>query len=390
MINTLHNEPDTVQESGNCSNNHNDNGHLSNTPPPEGSSTTNLWAELQALNDRAAAYLEDGFVDEARRVLLQAAAQLSQCRAVKRQWLQQQRRRAEEEDAHLILQESDSEDEDPVEEEESESGAPAAMAAPQQQQTPLPETAVNPAQDENASMSVESSPASSCGSEEEDSLMMMSDGPESVDPEELPDFYPYPFAFHSPDGPPTNGNVKPEHQQQWLTGPQYKICSMTVLFNLGLCSHLAWDDEPLKTGRLQQALYFYEKAVLLVLEPSSSSSKKDTTTATFGLEDALVQQAGHALVKLTLALAINIAQCRTELVQYEKVPFWSALIQTLVHAQGSAWHDQPTTEIKALTPFLAKHQQRFQQRQGNHHQNRTAVGQNSAQIVPPEISSPAA
>eukprot|EP00522_Entomoneis_paludosa_P006746 CAMPEP_0172460494 /NCGR_PEP_ID=MMETSP1065-20121228/37104_1 /TAXON_ID=265537 /ORGANISM="Amphiprora paludosa, Strain CCMP125" /LENGTH=281 /DNA_ID=CAMNT_0013215535 /DNA_START=47 /DNA_END=892 /DNA_ORIENTATION=+ len=263
------------------------------------SSTPNnaLLLDIQALNDAAASYLDDGFVQEAHQVLGQATTKLSQCQ--------------------VLL---------PTESSSSRTATPPHGSVQSKDQ------------DDHSCDSVV----------DDDDCDMVSDDEEEMSDDDMPEFYPYPFTFQYKAS-------EVQAQESWITLEQYRTCAITCLFNLGLCHHLAWDDEPLQTNLLHRALVFYQKAIALIL-------KKDSKTGSSYFQTLKPE---HPLFKLVLAICINASQCHTELVQYDKIAFWQNLIQTLAHQHGSlVMHNNNnnsstmmTRDLQAMKGYLAKHMQ---------------------------------
>mmetsp|Transcript_7445 Transcript_7445/g.15536 ORF Transcript_7445/g.15536 Transcript_7445/m.15536 type:complete len:321 (-) Transcript_7445:197-1159(-) len=289
---------------------------------------TALILEIQALNEAAATHLEDGFVDEAKEALSQATSKLSMCNVIQI---------PEEQQPTNITTSKPEEDDD------EEPNRSVVFYYDEQK-------SFDESDDEHMSRSLSLSmhgsshgTISSCGN---DTLTVVEED------EDMPEFYPYPFTFQY--------DTTPEVQAQgtWVTLEQYRTCAITCMFNMALCHHLAWDDEPLKTQYLHQSLLFYQKAIALVL-------KKDERTGSCCFQK-LTQE--HPLLKLVLATCINASQCRSELVQYDKIVFWQNLIQTLLEPGDVDLNS--SADLRAMKGYLAKHMQRHSQQ--------------------PEISSPAA
>eukprot|EP00527_Entomoneis_sp_CCMP2396_P003047 CAMPEP_0198154306 /NCGR_PEP_ID=MMETSP1443-20131203/68107_1 /TAXON_ID=186043 /ORGANISM="Entomoneis sp., Strain CCMP2396" /LENGTH=211 /DNA_ID=CAMNT_0043820955 /DNA_START=21 /DNA_END=653 /DNA_ORIENTATION=+ len=141
-------------------------------------------------------------------------------------------------------------------------------------------------------------------SEDEDGEVDHEEDEEEHHEDRITEFYAYPFAFDLHEQLLSS-------QNQELSNYQYNSIAAVCLFNLGLCGHLAWEEDKSRTDYLLKSGACYQEAISLL-----SSNCKFIPT-------------GPAL-KVLLAVCVNAAHCHTELVHLQQVDFWYNILKDLM------------------------------------------------------------
>ena len=121
-----------------------------------------------------------------------------------------------------------------------------------------------------------------------------------------------------------------ELEEEPLSIQEHGFCAATSLYNLALCFHLEWTQQPQKHSLLQAALKYYQEAYNMVLECQLHRNS--------------------ALLHLTMAICTNAAHCCYHSGQVQLVSFWN---QQLCRVLGFA-HPDLCHRFFSLTAFHYK------------------------------------
>ena len=255
-------------------------------------------SQVLELNDTAANFMDEGNVEPAYYILLEALDKLSNC----------------------ILP--------PRQVEESSDGAGKSRlvfiddsAGTEDHHDHLRGNEFPPDQ-EMQDVADDNSISSNDTQEEDDDFSVWEQEQVNQDPSCFPGFYPHPFSFH----------IDLRVPEQEMTKEQYNLCALSCLYNLGLCCHLQWDDARSKLKSqdistladkhlvqwLQRAAHFYQEAVLLL--------RTDPSLMVFLHKD----RNGAPLIKVLLAACVNAIQIHSILANTRSLQTFQSILQRLV------------------------------------------------------------
>ncbi|KAL7578073.1 hypothetical protein ACA910_015007 [Epithemia clementina (nom. ined.)] len=117
------------------------------------------------------------------------------------------------------------------------------------------------------------------------------------------DFYCFPFHFECVED-------AGQEDEPDLTSEQYNSCAITCLFNLGICSHLEWEERKNHSHLLQKALSYYEQAISLTSRNAPSPA--------------------DPVLKVLMAVCANATHCNNELVDLEQVHRWNETLKQII------------------------------------------------------------
>mmetsp|Transcript_7736 Transcript_7736/g.10139 ORF Transcript_7736/g.10139 Transcript_7736/m.10139 type:complete len:236 (+) Transcript_7736:86-793(+) len=140
-------------------------------------------------------------------------------------------------------------------------------------------------------------------------IYVCSDESEEETDDGTTDFYPHPFDFEYADDLPSS----PSRSQPDLTSSQYETSALVFLFNLGVCCHLAWEQDQSNLRYLVKASEFYQRAIAFL------QNKDRTTFVPTG-----------TVLKVLLAITINAAHCSATLLLRDRVALWESILHDLL------------------------------------------------------------
>lgn len=117
------------------------------------------------------------------------------------------------------------------------------------------------------------------------------------------DFYCYPFHFEFLQD-------AGQEDEPDLTSEQYNSCTITSLFNLGICFHLQWEEQKCQLCLLQKALLCYEQAISLTYRTPPSPS--------------------DPVLKVLMAVCANATHCNSELVNFDQMQRWNQTLKQII------------------------------------------------------------